>query len=91
MHKEELEFKTQIVVPLTFRDYILKLAHQGLAGHSGVWKTYDRIRQQFYWPKVKRDVAKYIRSCHTCQITSKPNQKSASCSVTAYSCGFQPF
>ncbi len=74
MQKDVLEPKIQIVVPLLFRDSILKLEHQGLAGHTRVQKTYDRIRQQFYWPRVKRDVANYIRSCHTCQFTSKPNQ-----------------
>ncbi len=76
LHKDvSLEPKTQIVVPITVRDSVLHLAHQGLAGHTGVRKTYDRVLRQFYWPKVKRDVAKHIRSCHTCQITGKPNQK----------------
>ncbi len=76
LHKDvSLEPKTQIVVPITVRDSVLHLAHQGLAGHTGVHKTYDRVLRQFYWPKVKRDVAKHIRSCHTCQITGKPNQK----------------
>ncbi|XP_067248764.1 uncharacterized protein [Chanodichthys erythropterus] len=75
MHKDMVEPKIQIVVPLPFREPVLKLAHERLAGHTGVRKTYSRIMQQFYWPKVKRDVAKYIRSCHTCQITGKPNQK----------------
>ncbi len=29
-------------------------------------------------------MCKHIRSCHTCQITGKPNQKVACCSVAAY-------
>ncbi len=32
-------------------------------------KTYDRILRQFYWPRLKKD----IRTCHTCQVTGKPN------------------
>lgn len=41
----------------------------------GVRKTYDRIlRYFFFWPRLKRDVAQFIKTCHTCQRTSKPNQ-----------------
>lgn len=38
-------------------------------------KTYNRILSKFYWPKIKREVTSYIRTCHTCQMTGKPNQK----------------
>uniref|UniRef100_A0A9J8A7G0 Gypsy retrotransposon integrase-like protein 1 n=1 Tax=Cyprinus carpio carpio TaxID=630221 RepID=A0A9J8A7G0_CYPCA len=31
--------------------------------------------RKFYWPRIKRDVVNYIRSCHICQMTGKPNQK----------------
>ncbi|XP_048044029.1 uncharacterized protein LOC125266937 isoform X1 [Megalobrama amblycephala] len=70
-----LDPRIQIVVPRTFHQAILQLSHQGLAGHMGVRKTYDRILRKFYWPRVKRDVINYIRSCHICQMTGKPNQK----------------
>ena len=63
----------QVVVPQTFRNKVLRVAHDD-SGHTGVRKTYDRIIRAFYWPKLKRDVASYIRTCHTCQITGKPNQ-----------------
>ena len=28
----------------------------------------------FFWPRLKRKIAAYIRTCHTCQVTGKPNQ-----------------
>lgn len=32
-----------------------------------------------YWPGVRRDLAqyveKYVKTCHTCQVIGKPNQK----------------
>ena len=40
----------------------------------GCKKTYDRLVRSFYWPKMKKDVAKYVKTCHTCQLTGKPNQ-----------------
>lgn len=70
-----LDPRIQIVVPATFRQAVLQLSHEGVAGHMGVRKTYDRILREFYWPRVKCDVINFIRSCHTCQVTGKPNQK----------------
>ncbi|KAK0143293.1 Pro-Pol polyprotein [Merluccius polli] len=51
----------------------MKTAHD-ILGHSGVRKTYDRVMRHFYWPKLKKDVAAYIKTCHICQMTGKPNQ-----------------
>lgn len=65
----------QVVVPYKFRKAVLGLAHNGVAGHTGIRKTYDRIVRRFYWPRVRRDVSSYIKSCHVCQLTGKPNQQ----------------
>ena len=32
------------------------------------------ILRHLYWPGLKRDVAAFCRTCHTCQVTGKPNQ-----------------
>lgn len=31
--------------------------------------------RRFFWPGLKREVSRYIKGCHTCHITGKPNQK----------------
>jgi hypothetical protein len=65
----------QIVVPAIYRHEVLSLAHDTpLAGHLGVRKTYDRISNHFYWPRIRRDVSEFCKSCHTCQVVGKPNQ-----------------
>lgn len=35
--------RIQVVVPGTFRQAVLQLSHEGVAGHMGVRQTYDRI------------------------------------------------
>lgn len=52
---------------------VLKVAHDE-SGHFGVKKTYLNILKHFFWPRVKKDVAAYIKICHVCQLTGKPNQ-----------------
>ena len=65
----------QIVVPTVHRREVLELAHDlPVSGHLGVRKTYNRVLQHFFWPGLKRDVAKWCRECHTCQLGGKPNQ-----------------
>ncbi|KAL5020806.1 hypothetical protein ScPMuIL_002105, partial [Solemya velum] len=74
--EEDWKVVNQIVVPPRYRQDILSLSHDvPMAGHLGVTKTYNRILDHFFWPKLKRDVADFCRSCHTCQVVGKPNQK----------------
>ena len=52
---EEWRVVHQIVVPTVYRNDILHMAHDSLlSGHLGIKKTYSRIIQYFYWPKLKR-------------------------------------
>ena len=65
----------QIMVPARYRNDILRIAHDlPFAGHMGVNKTYHRVLPYFYWPGLRKDVASYCKSCHTCQMVGKPNQ-----------------
>ena len=65
----------QIVVPTVHRQEVLELAHDlPMSGHLGVRKTHNRVLQHFFWPGLKRDVAKWCKECHTCQLGGKPNQ-----------------
>lgn len=67
--------KHQIVIPKSYRTEILSIAHETpLAGHLGINKTHLKILNHFYWPGIRRDVAEFCKSCHTCQIVGKPNQ-----------------
>ena len=66
---------SQVVVPTPFRHQVLSLAHETpWAGHLGVTKTYNRVLKHFFWPKLRTSVARFCKTCYTCQVTGKPNQ-----------------
>lgn len=44
------------------------------AGHAGVYKTYWRLCNNYYWPQMREDVTRYVRKCKTC-AEIKPEQK----------------
>jgi hypothetical protein len=37
----------------------------GLMGHFGVKKTEDVLTAHFFWPKMRRDVERYVSRCTT--------------------------
>ncbi|XP_076061528.1 uncharacterized protein LOC143037281 [Oratosquilla oratoria] len=63
----------QIVIPKPLRQDILSIAHDGVGGHLGTSKTYAKILSHFYWPKLRRDVGTYCRTCRPCQLVGKPS------------------
>jgi len=60
----------QLILPQKCRSAVMSLVHSiPLAGHMGKNKTTSRILQQFYWPIIYQDVAKFCHSCASCQLT----------------------
>ena len=47
---------------------LLQEAHGGgLMGHFGVKKTGDILATHLFWPKMRRDVERFVARCTTCQ------------------------
>lgn len=65
----------QVIVPLKYRREILHNCHDvRTAGHLGIRKTLQRIRQKFYWPSIRRDVRAYVTGCEVCLKRKGPIQ-----------------
>ena len=64
---------TQVCVPKSLRQSVLKLGHDSaMSGHMGTKKTRERIWNSFYWPRMCQDIMRYCVSCDRCQkITPK--------------------
>lgn len=55
------------IPPEEYRQKIIEEAHNSLiSGHTGVTKTYQRIRERFTWPRLRGDVVNYIRKGSDC-------------------------
>ena len=72
----DFSVKHQIVLPKSFRREVLSLAHENpLSGHLDITKTYYKLLNHFFWPLMTKDVSKFCRSYHICQLVGKLNQK----------------
>ena len=53
------------------REEIMEIYHSW--GHLGIKKTREIIQQDFWWPRMKDDLTKYIKACQKCQ-RAKPDR-----------------
>jgi transposase InsO family protein len=68
-------YKDRLVVPEDshLRTELIREAHEQLfMAHSGRNKTCRLIGVRYYWSNLPRDIARYIRNCHTCRRTTTP-------------------
>ncbi|OWY99053.1 reverse transcriptase [Phytophthora megakarya] len=68
------ELRLRLVVPTTMIQEVLQNNHDSLeGGHQGVVRTYQRVKQDYYWFGIYADVAKHVKSCPDCSSSkSKP-------------------
>ena len=57
------------------RDVILREAHETpYSTHPGSTKMYMDLKELFWWNNMKRDIAKYVSECLTCQRVKAEHQ-----------------
>ncbi|KAJ9547869.1 hypothetical protein OSB04_020412 [Centaurea solstitialis] len=60
----------------TARQTLLEEAHKSkFSIHPGATKMYRDLRTGYWWPGMKRDVARYVESCLTCLKVKAEHQK----------------
>ena len=77
IHRDgEFRFQGRIYVPLSIRHELLEEAHHSkFAIHPGNNKMYHNIKRQYWWNGMKKDIAKYVARCMTCQLVKAKHQK----------------
>ncbi|KAL0188675.1 hypothetical protein M9458_015774, partial [Cirrhinus mrigala] len=71
------EKRWQVVVPGDMQEEVLKAMHGSAgSGHFGVTKTLRRLRQAFYWGRLRRDVEDFCRRCDLCTARKGPQGQS---------------
>ena len=71
---EKVDWK--IALPRTLRPEILKELHNSpTAGHLGVNKLLNKVKQRYYWVGMAEDVRSWVRRCNTCAQIKNPPRK----------------
>ena len=73
--KFKFKNKVLLVVPKSLRNEIISLSHsEWYSGHFGIFKTIQRIYNNYWWPTVKEDVTNFISTCKICLSIKTPNR-----------------
>ncbi|KAJ0392354.1 hypothetical protein P43SY_008719 [Pythium insidiosum] len=68
----------RLVVPPALRDDVMHLHHSDMqGGHQGISRTYERLRAEYYWREMYRDVERFVTQCEDC-ATAKGTPPGAS-------------
>ncbi|KAI2660383.1 Transposon Ty3-G Gag-Pol polyprotein [Labeo rohita] len=65
---------SRLVVPVTLRHTLVKLAHEG---HQGIVRTKQRLLELYWWPGIDCLVKEYIQACQLCLSSDKTANTSA--------------
>ncbi|GFV89785.1 retrovirus-related Pol polyprotein from transposon 412 [Trichonephila clavipes] len=70
-------FRWQLVLPRSRIPEVLKELHGSpTGGHYCVMKTLHRVRERFFWGKVRADVEQWCKSCDACSARKGPKIRS---------------
>lgn len=75
---EDDEGDEKIKVDEASRKAILYEFHDSpIGGHRGMNKTYEAIKDKYYWPNMKKEIEEYVKRCKSCQLNKllKPKRK----------------
>ena len=68
--------RSQLVIPTALRHKVLLQAHDSpFAAHFGVHKTYAKLRDKYFWPRMFADVQHYVLSCESCATKKSLKQR----------------
>ncbi|KAK2367199.1 hypothetical protein QL285_080510 [Trifolium repens] len=65
-----LFWKKRLVIPQQ-PDLVKKILYEfhtsPIGGHAGIARTLARIKAQFYWPAMRKDITEFVQNCVICQ------------------------
>ena len=75
-----LMFRDRIYIPVVgeLQNLVMSEAHKApYSAHPGVKKMNADLKQQYYWPGMKRDIADFVARCLECQRVKAEHQHPA--------------
>jgi hypothetical protein len=60
----------------TLKDEVLRETHESrFATHPGSTKMYRDLKEYYWWPNMKREIATFVSNCGICQQVKIEHQK----------------
>ena len=64
------EGSIHLIVPVSLRHRFFEITHSGpTSGHLGADRTFKQLRDSFFWPGMRRDIAHWHIQCPQCAMS----------------------
>ena len=75
LYFEDWNGNQRLCIPQSEQARLLSEVHDEITegAHSGYHRTYNKLATTYYWPRMSRDVKRFVLSCDICQ-KSKPKK-----------------
>ncbi|KAL8088909.1 hypothetical protein AgCh_038612 [Apium graveolens] len=76
--KGMFRFSSRIWIPNVseLKNKVLREAHNSrFSIHPGSTKMYQDLKKNFWWPRMKKEIADWISKCHVCQTVKAEHQR----------------
>ena len=67
-------YKDKVYVPYVLQTCIISWYHDYLR-HPSHTHMEETIKGIFYWPKMRNQIERYVKTCHDCQLSKKQHKK----------------
>ena len=65
--------RRMLAIPANQRQVLLYAVHDNIdAMHPGVSKTYQRLKDNYWFLRMYAEVENYVMQCHSCQTRENP-------------------
>lgn len=72
----DTSFKLLLVIPKSKREFVLKQLHDSKsAGHLGIKKTLQKLRERHYWYRLRSNVENWCNACDVCNSRKRTLRK----------------
>src|ERR1043165_968731 len=76
-HQPKYGEPQQVIQPEQVELVIFSLHSTSESAHLGVEATYQKVKERYYWPNMKKIIEEYVRTCEICQKRGRPFRKEA--------------
>lgn len=61
-------------MPKSYQTDVLQACHDDpTSAHLGTFKTCEKVKELYYWPKMRIDVRNYVKRCRVCAVKKASN------------------
>ena len=66
----------RVVCKLEDRQKLMSEFHDSVfAGHQGIWATFAKLKEKYWWSGIYKYVATYVETCKECQMFSNVHHR----------------